>query len=99
MPIGLLATRCARSHVKTMRDRQENPMTSDTAVWWIRIIFRCVWAFIIIAAAVSFSAAYGWHKHGLVAAIALGFVGLIVSAPFAWSPSGTIEAVATMLMM
>jgi len=74
-------------------------MTSDAAVWWIRIIFRCVWAFIIIAAAVGFGAVYGWHKHGVVAAIALGFVGLVAGAPFAWSPRGTIEALATMLMM
>jgi hypothetical protein len=99
MPIGLRATWCVPSDVKTIRDRQENSMTSDAAASWIRIIFRGVWAFIIIAAAVGFGATYGWHKHGLVAAIALGFVGLVVSAPFAYSPMGFIELLATMIMM
>ncbi|MDR6900000.1 hypothetical protein J2W52_001615 [Rhizobium miluonense] len=74
-------------------------MTPDAAVWWIQIIFRCVWAFTIIAAAVGFGAAYGRHKHGLVAAIALGFVGLVAGTPFAWSPRAAIEALATMLIM
>ncbi|OEC99855.1 hypothetical protein A9Z06_17075 [Rhizobium sp. YK2] len=64
----------------------------------LNIIFRCVWASIIIAAAVSFGAVYGWHKHGLVAAIALGFVGLVVGAPFGYSPRGFFELLATMLL-
>lgn len=65
----------------------------------LNIVLRCVWAVAITAIAVGFGAAWGWHKHGLVAAIALGFVGLVVSAPFAYSPRGFIEVLATILMM
>ena len=46
-------------------------MTSDAAVWWIRIIFRCVWAFIIIAAAVGFGAAYGCENPVMASVAAL----------------------------
>lgn len=72
-------------------------MPTNAAPRWAWVIFRWVWAFTIIAIAVGFGAACGWHKHGLVAAIALGFVGLVVGAPFACSPRGTIEVLATML--
>lgn len=63
----------------------------------LSIIFRCVWAFVIIMAAVSFGAAYGWQKHGLIAAIALGFVGLAVSWPFAYSPMAFFQLLAELL--
>ncbi|NTJ64219.1 hypothetical protein G6M50_34585 [Agrobacterium rhizogenes] len=72
-------------------------MTSNAATQWIRIIFRCIWAFAIISAAVGFGAAYGLQKHGLVAAIALGFVGLVVSSPFAYSPAAFFQLLAEML--
>ncbi|GAC1040862.1 hypothetical protein [Rhizobium sp. No.120] len=63
----------------------------------LNIIFRCVWAFGVISAAVGFGAAWGWHKHGLVAAIALGFVGLVVSWPAAYSPALFFQFLAEML--
>ncbi|MDL2400063.1 hypothetical protein [Rhizobium mayense] len=54
-------------------------------------VFRCIWAFAITATAIGIGAAYGWEKHGLVAAIALGFVGLAVSWPFAYSPAAFFQ--------
>ena len=63
---------------QTLRDRMLRILT---------IVFRCIWAFAIIATAIGIGAAYGWEKHGLVAAIALGFVGLVVSWPCAYSPA------------
>lgn len=57
----------------------------------LNIAFRCVWALAITVTAVSFGAAWGWHKHGLVAAIALGFVGLVASWPFAYSPAAFFQ--------
>jgi hypothetical protein len=61
------------------------------------VIFRCVWAFAITAIALGFGAAWGWHKHGLVAAISLGFVGLVVSWPAAYSPAVFFQFLAEML--
>lgn len=52
----------------------------------------------IIVIGVGIGAAWGWHKHGLAAAVVLGFVGLVVSAPFAYSPRGFLEVLATMLL-
>ena len=63
----------------------------------LTIVFRCIWAFAITATAIVFGAIYGWEKHGLVAAIALGFVGLVVSAPFAYSPAGFFEVLCQLL--
>lgn len=57
----------------------------------LTIVFRCVWALAITVAAVALGAAWGWHKHGLVAAIALGFVGLVASSPVAYSPAAFFE--------
>jgi len=57
----------------------------------LTIVFRCIWAFALTAIAIGFGAMYGWEKHGLVAAIALGFVGLVVSWPFAYSPAAFFE--------
>lgn len=57
----------------------------------LTIVFRCIWAFAITAIAIGIGAAYGWEKHGLVAAIALGFVGFVVSWPAAYSPAAFFE--------
>ncbi|AYG60288.1 hypothetical protein QD460_17865 [Rhizobium jaguaris] len=57
----------------------------------LTITFRWRWAVSIVAAGTGFGAAFGWEKHGLVAAIALGFVGLAASAPFAYSPAAFFE--------
>jgi hypothetical protein len=64
----------------------------------LTIVFRCIWAFAITATAIGIGAAYGWEKHGLVAAIALGFVGLVVSAPFAYSPVAFFELLGELLI-
>ena len=63
----------------------------------LTIVFRCIRAFAITAIAIGIGAAWGWHKHGLVAAIALGFVGLVFSAPFAYSPAAFFELLAELL--
>jgi ABC-type polysaccharide/polyol phosphate export permease len=34
----------------------------------------------VIVIATSFGALHGWHNHGLVGALALGFVGLVAGA-------------------
>ena len=64
----------------------------------LTIVFRCIWAFAITATAIGIGAAYGWEKHGLVAAIALGFVGLVVSVPFAYSPVAVFELLSELLI-
>jgi hypothetical protein len=56
----------------------------------VTIAVRCIWASAIIVTATGIGATYGWERHGLVAAIALGFVGFIVGAPFAIAPASSL---------
>ncbi len=51
------------------------------------IAVRCIWVFSVVVTGIAFGALYGWEQHGLVGAIALGFVGLVVSAFIASSPA------------
>jgi len=57
----------------------------------LMLVFRCICVLAMIATGIGIGAAWGWHKHGLVAAIALGFVGLVASPPFAYSPAAFLE--------
>ncbi len=47
---------------------------------------KIVWSISIMTAASAFGANYGWQSHGLVGALALGFVGLVFGL-FLSSPS------------
>ncbi len=57
------------------------------------IAIKLIWAFSVIVTGTAFGAFYGWAQHGLVGAIALGFVGLVVSAFIASSPELLLEFV------
>ena len=53
------------------------------------IVIKCLWVLSVVLAATTFGALHGW-----AAAIALGFVGFVVGAIIAWSPSLLLEILA-----
>jgi len=58
------------------------------------IAARCIWVLSVIITGTAFGALYGWEGHGLVGAIALGFVGFVVGAFIASSPSLPLQLLA-----
>ena len=58
------------------------------------IVIKCLWVLSVVLAATTFGALHGWEHHGWAAAIALGFVGFVVGAIIAWSPSLLLEILA-----
>ncbi|MBA3039328.1 MAG: hypothetical protein KJ670_10470 [Alphaproteobacteria bacterium] len=62
-------------------------MTQEKATAMRRMVslIKIVWSVSIIVAATAVGALIGWENHGLVGAVALGFVGLVVGS-FLTSP-------------
>ena len=52
----------------------------------IKFVGHVVWAVCVVVLCTAGGAIYGWHQHGWVGAIALGFVGLCAGAFLAISP-------------
>jgi len=57
----------------------------------LQFVLHVIWAVAAITLAVTIGVVFGWTHHGLVAAIALGFVGLCVGALVAASPSSFFQ--------
>jgi hypothetical protein len=57
----------------------------------IKFVVHVIWAIFAIAFATGVGAAYGWQHHGVIGAIALGFVGLCVGGLVAVSPRFLLE--------
>lgn len=54
-------------------------------------VVKCIWVVSSILGATAFGALYGWQRHGVVGAIALGFVGFVAGAFLVSSPRLLIE--------
>lgn len=54
-------------------------------------LVKCIWVVSTILGATAFGAFHGWQRHGVVGAIALGFVGLVAGAFLASSPRLLVE--------
>jgi hypothetical protein len=52
----------------------------------LKLAANVVWAVSTMALSTAIGAIYGWHQHGTVGAIALGFVGFVVGTLLAASP-------------
>jgi len=55
-------------------------------------LIKIVWSVSIIVAATAVGALIGWENHGVVGAVALGFVGLVVGG-FLSSPSLLLQLI------
>ncbi|WP_457583545.1 hypothetical protein [Ensifer canadensis] len=60
----------------------------------LMIALNCIWVFSIMISGTAFGALHGWEQHGLVGAIALGFVAFVASAFIASAPSSLIGLLA-----
>ncbi|KQU93626.1 hypothetical protein GFB56_14690 [Ensifer sp. T173] len=67
---------------------QEKPTVMRRTV----VLIKIVWSVSIIVAATAVGASTGWENHGLVGALALGFVGLFVGG-FLSSPSLLLQLI------
>ncbi len=69
-------------------------MTQEKATAMRRIVslIKIVWSVSIIVAATAVGALIGWENHGVVGAVALGFVGLVVGG-FLSSPSLLLQLI------
>ncbi|MGR9276144.1 hypothetical protein ACU8KI_16195 [Rhizobium leguminosarum] len=67
-------------------------MTNEktTAVRRVISFIKIVWTVSIIVAATAIGALIGWENHGLVGAMALGFVGLVAGG-FLSSPKFLLQ--------
>jgi len=67
-------------------------MTNEktTAVRRVISFIKIVWTVSIIVAATAIGALIGWENHGLVGAMALGFVGLVAGG-FISSPTFLLQ--------
>ncbi|AXA39434.1 hypothetical protein [Rhizobium leguminosarum] len=67
-------------------------MTNEktTAVRRVISFIKIVWTVSIIVAATAIGALIGWENHGLVGAMALGFVGLVAGG-FLSSPTFLLQ--------
>lgn len=65
----------------------------QTAIRRVVSLVRIAWAVSIIMTATAVGACVGWENHGLVGALALGFVGLIAGG-FLSSPSLLLQVIA-----
>lgn len=54
-------------------------------------VVKYIWSFSAITAGTAIGAMYGWERHGLVGAIALGFVGFVIGVFVANSPESLLE--------
>ncbi len=54
-------------------------------------VVKWIWVVSTILGATAFGALYGWQRHGVVGAIALGIVGFVAGAVLASSPRLLIE--------
>ncbi|RDL51279.1 hypothetical protein BLJAPNOD_02411 [Ensifer sp. M14] len=54
-------------------------------------VVKCAWVVSTVLGGTAFGAFYGWQRHGLVGAIALGFVGFVAGAFRANSPRLLLE--------
>jgi len=52
----------------------------------LKFVSQVIWAVGMVLLGTAIGAIYGWHQHGWVGAVALGFVGLCVGAFLAASP-------------
>lgn len=60
-------------------------IASDTPLLMIKA-FKIIWVVLVVGFCTAFGALLGWQKHGLVGAIALGFVGFCAGGIIASSP-------------
>ena len=61
---------------------QDPPTAVHRVVWLMKVL----WAVSIITATTAIGAYSGWVGHGIVGALALGFVGFVAGC-FVWRPS------------
>ncbi|MEJ6846175.1 hypothetical protein V3589_08120 [Sinorhizobium fredii] len=64
-----------------------------TAIRRMLSLIQIVWSVSVITTATAVGAYIGWENHGLVGALALGFVGLIAGG-FLSSPSLLLQVIA-----
>ena len=57
----------------------------------LKIVIHIIWAVTVIVLSTGVGAIYGWNRHGWMGAIALGFVGFVVGALLAASPSALLQ--------
>jgi hypothetical protein len=58
---------------------------------FLKIAFRVIWATCMMVSCVALGVAYGWHLHGWMGAIALGFAGLVAGTFFGYSPEFLLQ--------
>lgn len=63
-----------------------------TVIRHIWSIIKVIWTVSIILLSTGFGALSGWENHGIVGAIALGFVGLVVGV-FLSSPTVLLQVI------
>lgn len=63
-----------------------------TAIRRMLSLIQIVWSVSVITTATAVGAYIGWENHGLVGALALGFVGLVVGG-FLSSPSVLLQVI------
>ncbi|SDA91700.1 hypothetical protein SAMN03159448_04615 [Sinorhizobium sp. NFACC03] len=61
---------------------QDPPTAVHRVVWLMKVL----WAVLIITTTTAIGAYSGWVGHGIVGALALGFVGFVAGC-FVWRPS------------
>ena len=57
----------------------------------IRIVLHVIWAIFTVTFGTAVGAATGWASHGLLGAVAVGFVGFCVGALAAASPEAVLQ--------
>lgn len=57
----------------------------------IRIVLHAVWAIFTVTFGTAVGAATGWASHGLLGAVAVGFVGFCIGALAAASPEVVLQ--------
>ncbi|NYJ11123.1 hypothetical protein GGI64_002174 [Rhizobium leguminosarum] len=68
-------------------------MEKQTVARRLILLVKIVWTVSIVMTATAVGACYGWERHGIVGALALGFVGLVAGG-FLSSPSILLEVLA-----
>jgi hypothetical protein len=56
----------------------------------LTVAARVIWAVAMIVLCTAVGAVYGWQHHGLVGAVAVGFIGLVVGV-FLASPEFVLQ--------
>jgi len=57
----------------------------------IKTVLHVIWAIFTVTLGTAVGAATGWASHGLLGAVAVGFVGFCVGALAAASPEGVLQ--------